>query len=52
MLKDAGIKASESLFLDDAEANVETARKLGFKTCKVNPEDDLILFFEKNSYLD
>lgn len=52
MLRDAGIKASESLFLDDAEANVKTARELGFETYKVNLEDDLVLFFEKNSYID
>lgn len=32
ILKDAGIKADETLFIDDSFNNIETAKKLGFKT--------------------
>ena len=32
VLKDAGIKANETLFIDDLENNIETAAVLGFKT--------------------
>jgi len=32
ILKDAGIKAGETLFIDDSYNNIETAKKLGFKT--------------------
>jgi glucose-1-phosphatase len=32
VLKDAGITAAESLFIDDSYNNIETAQKLGFKT--------------------
>lgn len=32
ILKDAGIKAGETLFIDDSFNNIETAKKLGFKT--------------------
>lgn len=32
ILEDAGIKASESLFIDDSYNNIETASRLGFET--------------------
>lgn len=32
ILKDAGISAEETLFIDDSYNNIETAKKLGFKT--------------------
>ncbi len=32
ILNDAGIKAEETLFIDDSYNNIETAKKLGFKT--------------------
>ncbi len=32
ILQDAGIKAEETFFVDDAPPNIETARNLGFKT--------------------
>ena len=32
VLKDANIKAAETLFIDDLENNIETAAVLGFKT--------------------
>lgn len=40
LLDDAGIRAEESLFIDDSERNVATARSLGFAThCPKNGED-------------
>ena len=33
MLADSGMRADESLFIDDSERNVATARSLGFATC-------------------
>ncbi len=36
-----GIKPSETLFLDDSQANVEAARKLGFKAEQVQPGTDV-----------
>ncbi|MBQ5802767.1 MAG: HAD-IA family hydrolase [Bacteroidales bacterium] len=32
VLEEAGIEPQESLFIDDAPANIETAAQLGFKT--------------------
>ncbi len=32
VLKDAGIEASETFFIDDSEPNIITAQKMGFKT--------------------
>lgn len=32
VLKDAGIKAAESFFIDDSYNNIETAQKMGFRT--------------------
>lgn len=37
----AKILPEETLYIDDAPANVETAAKLGFKTLLYNPKDDL-----------
>lgn len=36
-----GLKAEESLFIDDNAANIETSRQLGFKTIHFTPEVDL-----------
>ncbi len=41
LLKDAGVRAEECLFIDDGPKNIETASKLGFQTRLVNQEDDL-----------
>ncbi len=41
LLKDAGVKAEECLFIDDGPKNIETASKLGIQTCLVKQEDDL-----------
>ncbi|MFT3979278.1 MAG: HAD family phosphatase [Ferruginibacter sp.] len=37
VLKDAGIQAGETLFIDDSYNNIETARKLGFQTWLLKP---------------
>lgn len=40
MLADSGMRAEESLFIDDSERNVAAARALGFETyCPKNGED-------------
>ncbi|HRZ98315.1 MAG TPA: HAD family phosphatase [Paludibacter sp.] len=41
LLKDAGVRAEECLFIDDGPKNIETASKLGFQTRLVKQEDDL-----------
>lgn len=41
MLAKADIKAEETLFIDDAPANIEAANALNFKTLLYNPKDDL-----------
>lgn len=40
MLQQAGIKAEETLFVDDSAVNCETARRLGLKTHCVKPDED------------
>ncbi|MFA6420092.1 MAG: HAD family hydrolase [archaeon] len=40
VLEAANQKASESVFVDDAKTNLETAKKLGFTTIWVNNHDD------------
>ena len=45
VLKDAGISVTETLFVDDLSPNIETARRLGFKTY-------LLLPGERVQYLD
>ncbi len=39
ILEDAGILASETLFIDDTISNLEAAEKLGFQTKLMLPED-------------
>ncbi|MEN6619144.1 MAG: HAD family phosphatase [Rikenellaceae bacterium] len=41
VLEMAGIKAEETLFIDDGPANLESASKLGFITLLVSQESDL-----------
>lgn len=41
-----GIKAEETLFLDDGQANLDAAAKLGFKTYLVNQDEDLRKVFQ------
>ncbi len=42
VLKEAGIKANESLFIDDNKENVEKAKKVGFCASYHNPKDEII----------
>ena len=46
VLKEAGIKAEETLFLDDGQSNLDVAAKLGFKTYLVDQNEDLRKVFE------
>ncbi|MDP3436593.1 MAG: HAD family phosphatase [Bacteroidales bacterium] len=41
VLVSSGIIASQTLFVDDSPMNIETAKKLGFKTLLFNPSDYL-----------
>lgn len=40
MLLEGNMKAEETLFIDDSERNIETARKLGINTLKVENGED------------
>lgn len=46
VLLDAGIKAEETLFLDDGQSNLEAAAGFGFKTYLVDQDEDLRKVFE------
>ena len=41
LLKDAGLKAEECLFLDDGIHNIKTASELGFQTEYIKPYSDI-----------
>lgn len=41
MLAQAGIHPAETLFIDDAAANIETAKEMGFITLLYHPDDSL-----------
>ncbi len=45
LLKDAGIKASESLFIDDSPANIAAASNLGFNTHLAKEKEDFTQLF-------
>jgi|AntRauTorcE11898_2_1112593.scaffolds.fasta_scaffold00391_20 putative hydrolase of the HAD superfamily len=47
VLKDAGIKGEESLFVDDSELNIKSAESVGFKTLYKPQEEELTAFFKK-----
>lgn len=47
VLDDAGIKAEESLFIDDGPANVATADRLGFQTYQAKDLEDFRHIFEE-----
>jgi len=47
MLEESGIRADESIFLDDMLANVEGARSVGLQTRLVTPQDGLIEIAER-----
>lgn len=41
VLKDANIKAEETLFLDDGTSNIEVAKEMGFQVYLANQDEDL-----------
>lgn len=41
VIKDAGLKPEETLFLDDGPSNIKVAEELGFKTYLANQDEDL-----------
>lgn len=41
VLKDAGITAAETLFIDDSYNNIETAKKIGFQTHLLKPGEKI-----------
>ena len=43
VLKDANIKAEETLFIDDSAANIEAAKQMGFQTHWVQKSSDWML---------
>ena len=47
MVADAGIKAEETLFIDDSPANIKTAQELGFKTYLAKPFEDFTHIFDE-----
>lgn len=47
MATDASLEASETLFIDDSPANIQTAQELGFKTLLFNRDMDLKTEVEK-----
>ncbi|WP_027126682.1 HAD family hydrolase [Gelidibacter mesophilus] len=52
VLKENNIKARESLFIDDTEENIISAKKLGIHTWHINPEtDDITTLFTTKSKL-
>ena len=52
MLNDAGIKAEETLFIDDSEINIITAKGMGFKTFQPKPLEDFSGIFENPDFLN
>ncbi|MBP3426539.1 MAG: HAD family phosphatase [Rikenellaceae bacterium] len=47
ILKDAGIKAEETLFFDDSQVNLDAAAALGFQTYLVDVQEDFRHVFEE-----
>jgi putative hydrolase of the HAD superfamily len=46
MIEDSGMNPSETLFIDDGTANVETGKRLGFKTYLAQNGEDFGYLFE------
>lgn len=45
VLQDAGIRAEETLFIDDAEMNIKAAMLMGFQTYMPKPREDFSYLF-------
>jgi len=45
VLNDAGLNPKETLFIDDSNENVESAKKTGLSTIWLKPDSDLLSFF-------
>lgn len=43
VLKDAGLKAEECIFVDDNERNIKAAKQLGFKTLHYKSFEDFVV---------
>ena len=50
VLSDAGIKAEESVFIDDSMVNIQAAAALGIHVYHHRPEKDLIEVFKKHGW--
>lgn len=46
MIADSGMRPEETLFIDDAQKNVETARELGFAVYMPEPHEDFSHLFD------
>ena len=51
-IKDAGIKPAETLFIDDSEANCQTAAKLGMRTFHSTAPGDWMKLFQQEDQQD
>lgn len=49
VLTDANCEASQMLFFDDNEANIESARKVGLQAIHITPEYGILDFFKERS---
>lgn len=45
LLKDADVKPSECFYIDDGPQNIETAKKIGFHTYLLKPNEDVTSLF-------
>ena len=47
VLEDSGLKAEETLFIDDTKENIESAEKLGIQSCLVDQNYTIVSLFEE-----
>ena len=45
VLKDSGLNPSETLFIEDTQNNIDTARQLGIQTYFINKSQDVVKIF-------
>ena len=46
VLNDNGLQATETLFIDDTEMNIDTAAGLGIRSCYLQSELDIVELFK------